>query len=217
MKKMFKRFIALTLVLCMALSMGVTVFATNGGSSSSSGSGSSNIFIDVHADDYFAQAVIWGRMSNIINGKEPYKFCPHDTCTRAEIVMMLYRLVGCPQTSGSIPFKDVSKSDWYYKAIGWAYKKGIVNGTTATTFSPNEKCTRAQAATFLWKLADPNLSYATNKFSDVNPSDYFYRAVMWNLSKGIVNGTSPTTFSPNQNCTRAQIITMLYRFANWKQ
>lgn len=112
-----------------------------------------------------------------------------------------------------LPFVDVFPSDYFYSAVVWAVQNGVTSGTTATTFSPNAFCTRAQTVTFLWRAAGcPVPVTKTNPFTDVKQQDYFYYAVLWAVENGITTGTSATTFSPEESCTRAQIVTFLYRY-----
>lgn len=115
-------------------------------------------------------------------------------------------------------FTDVPKTAWYYDAVNWAVKKGIAAGTSKTTFSPNQVCTRAQAITFLWRNAgSPDVTKSVaNKFSDVKSSDWYYKAVMWAVSKNITSGTSATTFSPSKTCSRCEIVTFMWK-ANGKK
>ena len=106
----------------------------------------------------------------------------------------------------------MKESEYYYNAVLWAVEKGITNGTSATTFSPDEDCTRAQAVTFLWRAAGkPAPTESKNPFTDVKESEYYYNAVLWAVEKGITNGTSKTTFAPDDTCTRAQTVTFLFR------
>lgn len=114
----------------------------------------------------------------------------------------------------SNPFSDVKEGAYYYDAVKWAVENGITVGSSATTFSPNRACTRAQVVTFLWRAAgEPVISSgARNPFSDVKEDTYYYNAVPWAVEKGITAGTSATTFSPNDTCTRAQIVTFLWRY-----
>ena len=116
------------------------------------------------------------------------------------------------QTTDQV-FSDVPKTAWYYDAVNWAVKKGIANGTSKTTFSPNQVCTRAQAVTFLWRNAgSPDVTKSVaNKFSDVKSSDWYYKAVMWAISKNVTSGTTKTTFSPNKTCSRAEIVTFMWK------
>jgi len=115
-------------------------------------------------------------------------------------------------TEEPLPFTDVDVNAYYYDAVKWAVEKGVTTGTSATTFSPDADCTRAQIVTFLWRaMGSPEPTAAENPFVDVKPEDYFYKAVLWAVEKGITNGTSATTFSPNDSCTRAQTVTFLWR------
>lgn len=118
-----------------------------------------------------------------------------------------------PGQSTEQEFSDVPKTAWYYDAVNWAVKKGITSGTTKTTFSPNQVCTRAQAVTFLWRNAgSPDVTQSVaNKFSDVKSSDWYYKAVMWAISKNVTSGTTKTTFSPNKTCSRAEIVTFMWK------
>ena len=117
-----------------------------------------------------------------------------------------------PAPAGENPFTDVAESAYYHDAVLWAVEKGITSGTSATTFSPNNPCTRAQAVTFLWRAAgSPEPGIAENPFVDVSADAYYYKAVLWAVEKGITSGTSATTFSPNATCSRAQIVTFLWR------
>ena len=113
--------------------------------------------------------------------------------------------------NSDLPFTDVKESDYYYDAVAWALEKGITNGTTDTTFSPNAKCTRAQIVTFLWRSQKAPASDSVNPFTDVAADAYYTGAVLWAAENGITGGTTATTFSPDDDCTRAQIVTFLYR------
>ena len=120
---------------------------------------------------------------------------------------------GTPQTTG-LPFVDVPASAYYYDAVAWAVENGVTGGTTATTFSPNNACTRAQMVTFLWRAAgEPEPETTVNPFTDVSTSAYYYEAVLWAVERGITNGTSATTFSPDTTVTRGQTVTFLWRNA----
>ena len=113
-----------------------------------------------------------------------------------------------------MPFYDVNPGMYYEKAVLWAVEEGITNGTSTTTFSPDANCTRAQIVTFLWRAAgQPEPKTTARPFNDVSPGMYYEKAVLWAVEEGITNGTSTTTFSPDDNCTRAQIVTFLYRAA----
>ena len=167
-------------------------------------------FTDVPSGSYYTDAVIWALDSNLTTGTTATTFTPDGPCTRSQIVTFLWRAAGSPKpTTTSTPFTDVKSSDYFYDAILWAVEKGITTGTSATTFSPNAICTRGQAVVFLYRAAGSPKVSGTLPFTDV---DSFYRdAVLWANQKNIVNGTSSTTFSPLNNCTRGQIVTMLHR------
>ena len=125
----------------------------------------------------------------------------------------LWRAAGTPEPNWTnSPFTDVKPSHYYFKAVLWAAENGITNGTTETTFSPNETCTRGQIVTFLWRFeGEPEPQPSTNPFTDVKEKHYFYKPVMWAVETGVTKGTSATSFSPNETCTRVQIVTFLYR------
>ena len=170
------------------------------------------IFVDVSTNAYYYDAVQWAVNHGITNGTSETTFSPNDPCTRAQVVTFLWRSAGCPAPKSSeMPFKDVSKGSYYETAVLWAVENGFTNGTSATTFSPDEDCTRAQIVTFLWRSQGMPDAGSTNPFTDVTSGEYYYNAVLWAVENGITNGTSATTFSPNENCTRAQIVTFLYR------
>ena len=175
--------------------------------------GSRNPFQDVPDDAYYFEAVNWAVANNVTNGTSETTFSPNVGCTRAQVVTFLWRAAGQPEpTEGTNPFTDVKEGTYYYKAVLWAVEKGITNGTSETTFDPDETCTRGQIVTFLWRRAGkPAPTGANNPFADVKPSAYFGSAVLWAVEKGITNGTSETTFEPNEDCTRAQVVTFLWR------
>ena len=175
--------------------------------------GSLNPFQDVPGDTYYFEAVNWAVANNVTNGTSETTFSPNVGCTRAQVVTFLWRAAGQPEpTEGTNPFTDVKEGTYYYKAVLWAVEKGITNGTSETTFDPDETCTRGQIVTFLWRReGKPAPTGANNPFADVKPSAYFGSAVLWAVEKGITNGTSETTFEPNEDCTRAQVVTFLFR------
>ena len=179
-------------------------------------------FADVKPTDYFYNPVKWAVNKNITKGTSATTFSPYKTCTRAEIVTFLWRDAGSPMpTTSRHPFTDVSYSmgSDFYNAILWANQNGITAGTTATTFSPNKTCTRAEIVTFLWRYAKKPVGYGSNNpFTDVNKTDHapYYDAILWAVSKGITTGSTTTTFSPNGTCTRGEAVTFLYRFEGGK-
>ncbi len=169
-------------------------------------------FIDVNDDDYFRDAVDWAVEAGVTSGTSDTTFSPNESCTRAQAVTFLWRANASPTVSTTNPFKDVSSSDYYYQAVLWAVEEGITVGMSDTTFSPNDTCTRGQIVTFLWRsFGSPSPNITSNAFYDVNAADYYYEPVLWAVEKGITAGMSETSFEPNTTCTRAQIVTFLYR------
>ena len=167
---------------------------------------------DVPSDAYYRDAVIWAAMNGVTGGKKADTFAPDDACTRAQTVTFLWRAMGSPEPkAAACPFTDVDAGAYYYKAVLWAVEKGVTDGTSAATFSPNATVNRAQAVTFQWRAAGkPVVNYAMN-FGDVPANAYYTEAVRWAVSKGITEGTAAATFSPARSCTRAQIVTFLWR------
>ena len=171
-----------------------------------------NFFVDVPADAYYYDAVLWAAENGITGGVDDTHFAPNATCTRAQAVTFLWRAAGSPAPKSSEnPFTDVKAGSYYYDAVLWAVENGITNGTSATTFSPNATCSRAQIVTFLWRSQKSPVSDSVNPFTDVAADAYYNTAVLWAAENGITGGTSATTFSPNNDCTRAQIVTFLFR------
>lgn len=171
-----------------------------------------NPFVDVAEGTYYYDPVLWAVANGITSGVDATHFDPNGTCTRAHAVTFLWRAAGQPEPKTTqMPFKDVKPGSYYEKAVLWAVENKITNGTSTTTFSPDENCTRAQIVTFLWRSeGEPYASDSNNPFTDI-ASDYYMDAVFWAVKEGITNGTTPTTFSPNDRCTRAQIVTFIYR------
>ena len=163
---------------------------------------------------YFYQPVYWAVDNGITSGTSAATFSPYNTCTRGQVMAFLYKASGSPEVSGENPFTDVKESDYFYKPVLWAVSQGITNGTTATTFSPYNTCTRAQVMAFLYKANGSPAVSGSNPFTDVKESDYFYNAVLWAVANGITSGTSATTFAPYNTCTRAQVMTFLYKAMN---
>lgn len=169
------------------------------------------VFTDVPADAYYADAVKWAVAEGITKGTSDTTFGPDISCTRAQMVTFLWRAAGSPKTTGSNPFTDVQADSYYYDAVLWAVEQGITSGTSATTFAPDATVTRAQTVTFLWRQAGaPVVNYAMS-FTDVDTNAYYGEAVRWAVSEGITSGTRATTFSPDMDCTRAQIVTFMFR------
>ena len=166
-------------------------------------------FIDVKTNDWFAEPVKWAVEKNVTSGTSSSTFSPDNTCTRAQILTFLWRAVGSPKSGNTNPFKDVNSSDYYYDAALWAYEKGIVSGNT---LSPNTPCTRGETVIYLYKSAGSPESDQINQFYDVPASDVSLNtAVCWAFVNNITGGTSYNYFSPNDTCTRGQIVTFLYR------
>ena len=172
-----------------------------------------NPFTDVTEDKYYYDAVLWAVQNGITAGTSDTTFSPKESCTRAQIVTFLYRAAGSPDVSAaSCAFDDVSEDAYYRNAVLWAVENGITAGTGDTTFGPKDSCTRAQAVTFLYRyFGSPEVSAASCDFTDVSENAYYYKAVLWAVENGITAGTSSTTFGPKDTCTRAQIVTFLYR------
>lgn len=170
-------------------------------------------FVDVADNAYYADAVKWAAGKEITKGTDATHFSPNAACTRAQMVTFLYRAAGSPKVEDvENPFTDVKAGEYYYDAVLWAVKTGVTKGTSATTFSPNATVTRAQVVTFLFRYDGSKSASAANPFNDVNEGAYYYDAVIWAVENEITTGTSATTFAPNSDCTRAQIVTFLYRF-----
>ena len=168
-------------------------------------------FTDVDAEDYFYDAVAWAVAHNVTFGTSDTTFSPDNVCTRAQAVTFLWRAAGSPQPQMIInPFEDVQESDYFYNAVLWSVENNITAGTSAGTFSPDTVCTRSQAVTFLYRY-DGTVATEMTEFIDVNETAYYYDAVQWAAQNGITSGTGTNTFSPEANCTRAQIVTFLYR------
>ena len=176
-------------------------------------------FIDVKTTDYFYDSVKWAVNKGVTTGTSSTTFSPYNPCKRAEIVTFLWRAAGSPEpTTTRNPFRDVNAvtHSSYYKAILWASQKGIAAGTSTTTFSPDQVCTRAQIVTFLYRYAGKPSGYYSNPFKDVSATNEasYYNAILWASGKGITTGSSPTTFSPYASCNRAEAVTFLYRYTN---
>lgn len=175
-------------------------------------SGSFN-FHDVSRFDYFYDAVKWAAENGIASGTGRYTFSPDAVCTRAQTVTFLWRAAGSPMPRyRTCAFADVDSRDYYYNAVLWAVEQGITTGLTATTFGPDVTVSRGQVATFLYRAASASKPNTFNPFTDVKTTAYNYDAILWAYDNRITTGTSDTTFSPDASCTRAQIVTFLYRY-----
>ena len=170
-----------------------------------------NFFYDVPNNAYFYEAVKWAVENGITTGVGNDLFAPEQPCTRAQIVTFLWRAAGSPEPKGAASgMTDVVSGSYYEKAVAWAIENGITTGTTTSTFSPDATCTRAQSVTFLHRALKGTASGSTN-FTDVASDAFYADAVNWAVANNVTNGTSNTTFSPNADCTRAEIVTFLYR------
>lgn len=170
-----------------------------------------NFFVDVPNSSYYYEAVKWAAEKGITNGTDPLHFNPDMPCTRAQIVTFLWRAAGSPEPRNSGSFSDVPASAYYAKAVAWAVENGITTGTGDGMFSPDAVCTRAQAVTFLWRYEKAPVASRSNPFTDVAADSYYADAVLWAVKEDITKGTTNTTFSPGVDCTRAQIVTFLWR------
>ena len=177
-----------------------------------------NFFVDVFPGDYYYDAVLWAAENDITGGVDDTHFAPNAPCTRAQAVTFLWRATGCPAPqSNAMPFTDVAEGSYYHDAVLWAVENGITKGTSDTAFSPNATCIRAQIMTFIYRSEQAQGGgmqgawMFQNPFDDVNLESYYGEAVTWAVANGVTDGTTATTFSPNANCTRAQIVTFLYR------
>lgn len=178
---------------------------TTGGSTQPQG------FTDVPDGAYYKKAVTWAVEKNITSGTSATTFSPDTNCTKAQIITFLWRAMGSPEVKGSNPYSDVTESDYYYKAALWAARKGMTGGGK---FLGDTPCTRAMTVTYLWINAGaPDASY-DGEFNDVSKDDECAEAVSWALDLGITSGTSDTTFSPGNVCSRGQIVTFLERTLN---
>ena len=205
-----KKLISMLLVIAMAISLAPTAFAASTG------------FTDVEPGSWYEEAVSWAVEEGITTGLSETTFGPTETCVRAQVVTFLWRSQGKPEPAGdNNPFTDVTSNDYFYKAVLWAVEEGITTGTSATTFGPNDPCTRGQVVTFLWRaMGKPQAANRVHNFSDVKYIEidletyyapYYYDAVLWAVEEGITNGTTATTFSPDNACNRGQIVCFLFR------
>ena len=171
----------------------------------------SRVFVDVKTGDYFYDAVQWAVEKGITNGTSAETFSPEDPCTRAQIVTFLWRAAGSPVVNYAMDLSDVAGDAYYAEAVRWALSEGITTGTSDHTFSPDAVCTREQAVTFLWRAAGSPAVSGESAFEDVGADAYYARAVAWAAQNGVTNGISQALFGTGSDCTRAQIVTFLYR------
>ena len=176
------------------------------------GSPQTGVFVDVATGSYYEDAVDWAVENGITKGTDDTHFSPDGICTRAQAVTFLWRAAGSPKPeTRTMPFTDVPAGSYYYDAVLWAVENGITKGTSDTTFSPNMTCSRAQIVTFLWRSEKSPAAGTANPFADVKSTAYYAGAVLWAVREDITKGTTSTTFSPDADCTRAQIVTFLWR------
>ena len=171
----------------------------------------SRVFVDVKTGDYFYDAVQWAVGKGITNGTSAETFSPEAPCTRAQIVTFLWRAAGSPVVNYAMDLSDVAGDAYYAEAVRWALSEGITTGTSDHTFSPDAVCTREQAVTFLWRAAGSPAVSGESAFEDVGADAYYARAVAWAAQNGVTNGISQALFGTGSDCTRAQIVTFLYR------
>ena len=171
----------------------------------------SRVFVDVKTGDYFYDAVLWAVEKGITNGTSAETFSPEAPCTRAQIVTFLWRAAGSPVVNYAMDLSDVAGDAYYAEAVRWALSEGITTGTSADQFSPDATCTREQAVTFLYRAAGSPAVSGESAFEDVGADAYYARAVAWAAQNGVTNGISQALFGTGNDCTRAQIVTFLYR------
>ena len=176
------------------------------------GNPQTGVFVDVATGSYYEDAVDWAVENGITKGTDDTHFSPDGICTRAQAVTFLWRTAGSPKPeTRAMPFTDVPVGSYYYDAVLWAVENGITKGTSETRFSPNMTCSRAQIVTFLWRSEKSPAAGTANPFADVKSTAYYAGAVLWAVREDITKGTTNTTFSPDADCTRAQIVTFLWR------
>ena len=177
-----------------------------------SGNPQTGVFVDVPEGSYYEEAVNWAVEKGITTGTDATHFSPDGICTRAQAVTFLWRAAGSPAAKSAVmPFADVKAGSYYYDAVLWAVENGITKGTSETMFSPDATCSRAQIVTFLWRSQKSPAAGTANPFTDVKASAYYADAVLWAVKEDVTKGTTNTTFSPDANCTRAQIVTFIWR------
>lgn len=202
-KKWYIRVITLIVAVLCISSLGVTALATT-----------VNPFKDVKQTDWYFDSVLWAVENEITAGRGEGVFAPGATCTRAEAVTFLWRCAGKPAPKSIVnTFSDVKKSDWYFDPVLWAAENGITAGKGDGKFAPADTCTRAEIVTFLWRLAGKPVPETTsNPFNDVNKSNWYHDSVLWAAENNITAGKGEGKFAPTDTCTRAEIVTFLYRY-----
>ena len=162
-------------------------------------------------DDWFVYPTGWAAERGVTTGTAPGIFTPGGSCTRAQMVTFLWRLMGEPEAETESEFKDVDRKAYYAEAVDWATEAGVTKGVSKTHFAPNAAITRGQAVTFLWRLAGEPETQAGSPFTDVPIQRYDADAVVWAAEQSVTKGMSATRFKPDDACTRAQIVTFLFR------
>ena len=176
------------------------------------GNPQAGVFVDVATGSYYEDAVDWAVGNGITQGTDATHFSPDGICTRAQAVTFLWRAAGSPKPeTRTMPFTDIPAGSYYYDAVLWTVENGITKGTSDTTFSPNMTCTRAQIVAFLWRSEKSPAAGTANPFADVKSAAYYADAILWAVKENITRGTTNTTFSPDADCTRSQIVTFLWR------
>ena len=174
-------------------------------------------FTDVKEKDWYYTPVQWAVANGVTSGTSDTTFSPGNKCTRAQAVTFLWNAKGQPEPkSTKNPFTDVKSNAWYYKAVLWAVENNITSGTSETTFSPNNTCTRGQIVTFFHNYAGKPAASGKNPFTDVPEKQWYYQPILWAVSEGVTAGLTPTTFGPTNTCTRGQIVTFLYNYLGKK-
>ena len=170
-------------------------------------------FVDVAPGSFYSESVAWATQNEIVRGTTEITFAPDQICTRAQAVTILWRAAGEPEpTIVETAFTDIIEYEYYYKAVLWAVEEGITKGTSETTFEPGLNCTRAQIVTFLYRFSEePDADISVHPFTDLDEIGFYYDAVLWAVEDGITNGTTETTFEPDEFCTRGQAVTFLHR------
>ncbi len=168
-------------------------------------------FVDVPSDAFYANAVKWAVENEITTGVGNNRFDPNGQCTRGQVVTFLWRAAGKPTVSANVSFSDVQPGTFYYEAVKWAVANGITTGVGGNRFAPNDTCTRGQVVTFLHRAENSPAASTISSLTDVPATAFYYNAVNWAVANGITNGTGNGRFSPNDTCTRAQVVTFLYR------
>lgn len=173
------------------------------------------LFVDVDKGQYYYDSVLWAVGMGITTGMDDTHFSPGTICTRGQVVTFLWREAGKPAPQNrACSFVDVKLGAYYYEAVLWAVEQGVTNGVDATHFMPDQCCTRCQVVTFLYRAKGMQKADSTARFTDVKRTDYFYDSVNWAYGNGITTGITAKSFSPHSACTRAQIVTFIYRARN---